>query len=209
MSVSGELICRLAVRACAAASPDEALRLVREMREEIDAFERQQVARALTDGESLASVARSLGVTRQSAHRRFRSLMAPGTGAQPTPQLRLAVEYARREADGAIGSEHLLVGILRSGDHPAIVALKRLGVDYHHARRVLPADGRGDVKSVLCAAVEAARRQGRDQIGVEHVLEGALRDPAGGASATLRALDVTPAAALAAIRPRRAAVAAR
>ena len=209
MSVSGELICRLAERACASGSPDEALRLVRELREEIDAFERQQVARALTDGESLASVARSLGVTRQSAHRRFRSLMAPGSGPRPTPELRLAVEYARSEAPGAIGSEHLLLGILRAGDHPAITSLNRLGVHYHEARRALPAASRGDVKTVLCAAVEAARRQGTDQIGIEHVLDGALRDSAGGASATLRALGVTPAAALAAVRPRPAAAGAR
>ena len=209
MSVSGELICGLAERACASESPDEALRLVRELREEIDVFERQHVARALTDGQSLASVARSLGVTRQSAHRRFRSLMARGSGPRPTPELRLAVECARRETQEAIGSEHLLLGIMRVGDHPAIAALERLGVDYHEARHALPAKGRGDVKPVLRAAVEVARRQGSDRIGVEHVLEGALRDPAGGASATLRALGVTPAAALAAFSPRPAAAAAR
>ena len=69
--VSKRLICTLAERAAAAESPTEALRLVRELRVEIDAFERQQVARALTAGESLASVARALGVTRQSTHRRY------------------------------------------------------------------------------------------------------------------------------------------
>ena len=114
---------------------------MREMREAIDAFERQQVARALTAGRSVAWVARALGVTRQSTHRRFRKLIAPGTRdgrPQPTPELRLIVEYARSEAHElaapAVGSEHLLIGILRLGDHPAVAALHRLGVGYGAAR---------------------------------------------------------------------------
>src|SRR4051794_20482038 len=139
---------------------------MRELRAEIDAFERQQVARALTAGGSVAAVARALGVTRQSAHRRYRDLIAPRERdgrPHPIPELRLAVQYARREARElgapAIGSEHLLVGILRSGDHPA---LERLGVGYERAREAVrtlaAADRRDDVKSVLCAALQAARR---------------------------------------------------
>ena len=50
MSVSGRRICRLAERAPGADSPTEALRFVRELRPEIDDFERQQVARALAAG---------------------------------------------------------------------------------------------------------------------------------------------------------------
>ena len=99
MSVSRDVICRLAEQASTAASPDEALRLTRALREEIDTFERQQVARALTAGGSVASVARALGVTRQSAHRRFRELIAPRKRdgrPRPTPELRLVVEHARR-----------------------------------------------------------------------------------------------------------------
>ena len=213
MSVSREQICRLAEQASAANLPDEALRLMRELRDEIDAFERQQVARALTAGGSVASVARALGVTRQSAHRRYRDLLAPSADdgrPRPTPELRLAVEYAREEARAvaapAIGSEHLLVGILRSGDHPAVVALNDLGVEYHGARsaarRLAAANRRGEVKQVLCDAVQAARGDECERIGVEHVLLGALRDPTSGASATLRELGVTPDAVIAALTRR-------
>src|SRR4051794_7633393 len=115
MSVSGQRICRLAERASAADEPADALRFVRELRLEIDDFERQQVARALDAGEPVSAVARALGVRRQSAHRRFRDLIPAtphGRRLRPSPEMRLAVEYARREAKelGApeIGSEHLL-----------------------------------------------------------------------------------------------------
>lgn len=199
---SGEQICRLAEQAATAPSPDEALRLMRELRADIDAFERRHVARALTAGRSVAWVARALGVTRQSTHRRFRDLIAPGTPdgrLQPTPELRLVVEYARSEARDlaapTVGSEHLLLGILRLGDHPAVAALGRLGVGYgaarDAARTVSPRRGR-DVKRVLGAALEAAQRDGCRQIGIEHVLLAALQDPASGAIATLRALRVSP-----------------
>ena len=47
-------------------------------------------------------------------------------------------------------------------------------------------------------------RDGCDQIGVEHVLLGALHDPASGANATLRALGVTPRRGHRRSRPRTA-----
>ena len=205
------MICRLAEQASTAASPDEALRLTRALREEIDTFERQQVARALTAGGSVASVARALGVTRQSAHRRFRELIAPRKRdgrPQPTPELRLVVEHAREEARElaapAVGSEHLLVGILRSGEHPAVAALNRLGLEYDSARRAAgtvsaTARGNADLKKVLVEALHAAHRDGCDQIGVDHVLLAALRDPASGASATVCELGVVPEAVLTAL----------
>src|SRR3954463_3066293 len=209
---SGELICRLAEQASSAASPDEALRLMRELRAEIDAFERRQVARALTAGRSVAWVARALGVTRQSTHRRFREIIAPGTRdgrPRPTPQLRLAVEYARSEARElaapALGTEHLLLGILRCGDHPAVAALHQHGVGYGAARdaaRTVPVRRDTDVRRVLCAALAVAQRDAGPQIGSEHVLLAALQDHRSGAAAALRALDVRPDAVIAALGPR-------
>jgi ATP-dependent Clp protease ATP-binding subunit ClpA len=215
VSVPQALICRLAEQASRAVSPDEALRLIRQLREEIDAFERQKVAAALTAGRSTASVARALGVTRQSAHRRFRELITPGTPDQrpwPTPETRVVAERARSEARAlaapAIGSEHLLVAILCFGDHPAVAALNRLGVAHDDARSALrtdslanrrAADLQHDVKRALAAARACARRNGCEQIGIEHLLLGALQDPASGANTTLRALGVTPDAVIAAV----------
>ena len=125
--MSGQEICRLAERASTAATPDEALEILRALREELGEFERQQVARALTLGEPVTAVARALGVSRQSAHRRFRDLVPPRAPAQrllPTPETRLAVEYARYEARKhgapAVGSVHLLLGILHSGNSETV-----------------------------------------------------------------------------------------
>src|SRR3954449_10761149 len=86
---SGELICSLAEQASTAASPDEALRLMRDLRSAIDAFERRHVSRALPPARPVACVARALGFTRHSAHRRFRELIAPRTRdgrPLPTPE---------------------------------------------------------------------------------------------------------------------------
>ena len=191
------------------------MRLIRQLREEIDAFERQNVATALTAGRSMASVARALGVTRQSAHRRFRGLIMPGPPDRrpwPTPEIRLVAEHARSEARAlaapAIGSEHLLVAILRLGDHPAVAALNRLGVAYDDARSALRKTRWRIAAPQTCSTTSngswprRARPRGAsgcDQIGIEHLLLGALHDPTSGANATLRALGVTPDAVIAAV----------
>jgi len=213
--VSGQRICRLAEQASSATVPGEALRLVRALRDEINDFERQQVARALTAGEPVSAVARALGVSRQSAHRRFRDLVPPRTRARrsrPTPEARLVVEYARREAReaavGAVGSEHLLLGMLRAGDDQT---LTELGVTFDAAQsaaRAVSAQGRDraevgqEVRLALAEAAQRARRAGADRVGLEHILFGALSDPAGGATAVLHALGVTPDAVTAAVAKR-------
>jgi hypothetical protein len=208
MSVSGQRICRLAEEASEAGVPAEALRIVKQLRREIDDFERQQVARALTAGEPVSAVARALGVSRQSAHRRFRDLVPsrmPAARARPTPEARLVVEYARREARDmsatALTSAHLLLGILRSEDHDAAKGLENLGVTIEAARQsareVAGADpdrqaANREVKAALAEALRCARSSGARLVGVEHVLVGALGDPANGATRVLRTLGVAP-----------------
>ena len=207
MSVSGQNICRLAERASAAASPDEALQIVKALRDEIDDFERQHVARALTLGEPVSAIARALGVSRQSAHRRFRNLVPPRQSSlhsPPTPEAKLAVEFARREARelGApsVGGEHLLLGILRSGDSATVRALNDLGVTIEAARsaarevgvaRRAPANAADETRAVLADAMRAAVDERAPKVGIEHLLLGALSDPAGGAANALRMLDVS------------------
>lgn len=212
MSVSGRQICRLAEQASAAEVPTEALRLVRALRLEIDDFERQQVARALGAGEPVSAVARALGVRRQSAHRRFRDLIPASSHTRrvrPSPETRLAVEYARREAEAlgadGVGGEHLLLGLLRSGDHQVVRALDDLGVDFeaaHEVCRERAATVRpGEPKVVLAAAARAARAAGADRVGIEHLLAGVLSDPAGGATELVRALGIAPEAVASAGAP--------
>jgi ATP-dependent Clp protease ATP-binding subunit ClpA len=208
MSVSGQNICRLAERASAAATPDEALQLVRALREEIDDFERQHVARALTLGKPVTAIARALGVSRQSAHRRFRDLVPPrvqGARPHPTPEAKLAVEYARCEARElgapAVAGEHLLLGILRLGDCATVQALASLGITLETARPAArrvsaarpeePPSG-DETKAVLAEALRASLDERAGRVGIEHLLIGALNDPAGGAASVLLALGVAP-----------------
>ena len=67
-------ILRLAEAAAAAPEPEASLRALRALREELDEFERRRVAKALRSGASFGQVARAVGITRQSAHRRYRHL---------------------------------------------------------------------------------------------------------------------------------------
>ena len=71
--------------------PLEALIALTTLRSELDAFEREQVRRALESGYSYSAVARGLGISRQAAHRRYRSL-------RTAESLREAVRRARFEA---------------------------------------------------------------------------------------------------------------
>jgi ATP-dependent Clp protease ATP-binding subunit ClpA len=183
--VSGQRICRLAETAADAADPEVALRTLTELRREVDEFERQQVARALTAGRRFKAIAGALGVSRQAVHRRFRDLARHRrmSGMPPTPELRLAIEYARTEADGlgapALTSPHLLLGILRSGDRRAAAALASAGAELPEMRRAARAEAAGDgagLRGLLAGSVKRARAQGDEEIRVEHVLRAALAD---------------------------------
>src|SRR3954447_9080543 len=96
VSVSGKAICRLAEAAADATDPEAALETLTRLRREVDEFERQQVARALTAGRSFKTIARALGVSRQAVHRRYYDLTRRRrvSGLAPSPELRLVIEYA-------------------------------------------------------------------------------------------------------------------
>jgi len=76
MSSSPDRLRDLVEHAVRAAQPAAALRAMTALREELEAFERLQVARALDAGQSFSAVARALGISRQAAHRRYRDLAA-------------------------------------------------------------------------------------------------------------------------------------
>ena len=207
MSVSGQEICRLAQQASEASTPEEALTILRALRDELREFERQHVARALTLGEPVTNVATALGVSRQSAHRRFRDLVPPRAAAYrmlPSPEARLAVEYARREACAlgapAVGGVHLLLGILCSGDSETVRSLERLGVTIDAARTaaatLAPAhttrDGLdAETKAALAVAHRAAVQEQVRTVGLTHLLAGALHKPDGSAAVLLGMLGVS------------------
>ncbi|MDA0181046.1 hypothetical protein OJ997_12125 [Solirubrobacter phytolaccae] len=185
------------------------------LRRELDAFERVQAWKALDGGSSYGAVARALGISRQAAHRRYRELAAatePPPGAAPAPKLRVspearaAVQLAGEEAKelGALrlGSEHLLLGILRGGDVLAATALRAEGVTLEAARLAVAPTLVGEepppnggitayARKVFGEALRAAASEPGHVIGVADLLREALRDPRGGACQTLAALGVS------------------
>ena len=117
----------------------------------------------------------------------------------------LAQEEARNLAHNYIGTEHILLGLLRVEDDVAARALGALGlhVDEVRARiaRIAPASQEmtaGQIpftpraKKVLELSLREALALGSNHIGTEHVLLGLLREGDGNAARVLRDLDAEP-----------------
>ena len=100
--------------------PIAALRALTALRAELDAFEREQVRRALQGGASFTAVARGLGVSRQAAHRRYRYLVAQPSRVTPEVRgvLRLAREEAARCGAESIEGEHVVRALVAAGRLP-------------------------------------------------------------------------------------------
>jgi ATP-dependent Clp protease ATP-binding subunit ClpC len=110
----------------------------------------------------------------------------------------LARDEARRLGHPAVGTEHLLLGLLREGEGIAARSLKALGVDVDKVRQevekiVSPGKpGLGEeigltprAKKVLELAQEEGRRQGVSYVGTEHILLGLIREGEGVAARVL------------------------
>ena len=124
---------------------------------------------------------------------------------------RKVVLYAREEAARLnydfIGTEHLLLGLLREGASIGVIVLRRLEVDINLLRdeikKFIIQDGdraRVDhdiqltprAKRVLELAMDEAGRMGHNFVGTEHILLGLLREGEGIASRVLKNFGVTP-----------------
>jgi ATP-dependent Clp protease ATP-binding subunit ClpA len=204
MSISGRRIIDLAQEAAGAVGPDDALRTVTEMRQELDEYERQQVAWALRSGRSYADVARALGITRQAANRRFKDLMPQRRRRRErvpaSAEVRLVLQYARAEALAvlapAVHPDHVLLCILRNGDRRAAPALHAAGVTLQNARvraRSRGPEGMGLTRAALARGAWRAQAEKAPQLGVDHLLRGALAELDGDPGSLLRSLDVSPA----------------
>src|SRR5258708_19644221 len=117
--------------------------------------------------------------------------------------LSLAQEEAQRFNHGYIGTEELLVGLVREGDGVAGAVLRNLGVDLTSVRaEVERTVGLGDhsvqgdigltprAKKVFELAVDEARRLNHHYIGTEHILLGLVREREGIAGRVLESLGV-------------------
>ena len=117
--------------------------------------------------------------------------------------LTLAQEEAQRFNHNYIGTEHLLLGLVREGDGVAAKVLSNLGVELTKVRSAVEfIIGRGDraavgeigltprAKKVIELAVDEARRLSHHYIGTEHVLLGLVREGEGIAASVLESLGV-------------------
>jgi hypothetical protein len=117
--------------------------------------------------------------------------------------LSLAQEEAQRFNHNYIGTEHLLLGLVRESDGVAARVLAALSVELQAVRqRVEEIIGRGDrivlgeigltprAKKVIELAVDEARRLNHHYIGTEHLLLGLIREGEGIAADTLKLLGV-------------------
>jgi ATP-dependent Clp protease ATP-binding subunit ClpC len=116
----------------------------------------------------------------------------------------LAKEEARRFNHDYIGTEHILLGLIREGEGVACAVLQNLGIDLERLRIEIEklispgssASVLGDIpftpraKKALELAAEEAHNLGHNYIGTEHILLGLLREGEGLASQVIFSLGV-------------------
>ncbi|MEC9309518.1 MAG: ATP-dependent Clp protease ATP-binding subunit [Chloroflexota bacterium] len=118
--------------------------------------------------------------------------------------LSLAQEEAQRFNHNYIGTEHILLGLVRETEGVAARVLSGLTVDLSKVRSAVefiigrgekPAEGEIGLtpraKKVVELAVDEARRMNHTYIGTEHLLIGLLREGEGVAAGVLESLGVT------------------
>jgi len=124
-----------------------------------------------------------------------------------TKRARKVLELAQEEARGFnhnyIGTEHLLLGLVREGEGLGAQVLKKLGIELDVARsKVELIIGRGErvvlgevgltprAKKVIELSMDEARRLNHRYIGTEHLLLGLIREGEGIAAGVLESLGV-------------------
>lgn len=225
--------------------PDERLRALSELRGELDSLETELTAEALRRGRSWRQIGAALGISKQAAHRRHSHSVSQldraaeaeqdGSAVIVSAEARLAVRLARREASAmgqtAVGTEHLLLGLLQCGDRDAVAVLARLGVTLPAARDAVQptveiprevarqavaaaaAGSRSLLKtSVSPLASRALQRAlayaiagGTGSLCALDLLRALVLQEEGGAARTMAMLGVSPDAARAALAEQRAA----
>jgi len=120
----------------------------------------------------------------------------------------LAQEEARKRQETVVGTEHLLLGLLREGEGVAVKVLQALGVDLERAtaevERLIGAGGTGRAqgpvegvvltprakKVIMELAPREAQSLGHNYVGTEHLLLALLREGEGVAAKALEGMGV-------------------
>ena len=125
-----------------------------------------------------------------------------------TPRAQQVLALARKEADrfnhNFVGTEHLLLGLIKLGQGVAVNVLQKMGLDLETVRMEVEKQvGTGPdqkmignipytprVKKVLALAAKEAKMLNHTYVGTEHILLGLLREGDGVAARVLKNLDV-------------------
>jgi ATP-dependent Clp protease ATP-binding subunit ClpC len=125
-----------------------------------------------------------------------------------TPRAQQVLALARKEADrfnhSYVGTEHLLLGLIKLGQGVAVNVLERMGLELEAVRMEVekevgsgpPQKSTGNipytprVKKVLALANKEAKALNHSYVGTEHLLLGLLREGEGVAARVLKRLDV-------------------
>ena len=125
-----------------------------------------------------------------------------------TPRAQQVLALARKEADrfnhAYVGTEHLLLGLIKLGQGVAVNVLERMGLELDTVRMEVekevgsgpPQKSPGNipytprVKKVLALANKEAKALNHSYVGTEHLLLGLLREGEGVAARVLKRLDV-------------------
>ena len=125
-----------------------------------------------------------------------------------TPRAQQVLALARKEADrfnhSYVGTEHLLLGLIKLGQGVAVNVLERMGLELEAVRMEVekevgsgpPQKSAGNipytprVKKVLALANKEAKALNHSYVGTEHLLLGLLREGEGVAARVLKRLEV-------------------
>src|ERR1700751_1025468 len=127
-----------------------------------------------------------------------------------TPRAQQVLALARKEAErfnhNYVGTEHLLLGLIKLGQGVAVTVLQNMGLDLKTVRMEveqhvgshpetkmignIPYTPR--VKKVLALAAREAKALNHSYVGTEHILLGLLREGEGVAARVLKSLEVDP-----------------
>ena len=128
-----------------------------------------------------------------------------------TPRAQQALVLARKEAErfkhNYVGTEHLLLGLIKLGQGVAVNVLHKMGLDLERVRMEVEehVDSHPEtnmignipytprVKKVLALAGKEAKALNHSYVGTEHILLGLLREGEGVAARVLKRLEVDPA----------------
>ena len=211
---------------------DRLLELQRDL-EKTRADYNHAIRRLHAEGGSLREIAEDLGVSHQRIHQIVEAGPEPagprGRGRRSpwpfpherfTRRARRVVGLAEEEADalghGRVGTEHLLLGLIRAEDEATAKVFADAGVTLEAAREqvaglTLRPRGRGRAsftraaKRSLALTLHEARTLGDSSLGADHLLLGLLADERAGARNVLRELGADPDAIRSAALERREA----